>query len=489
MNGLRHSNYFVAMHKIICFFLASLVVLAISGNALAIVSYDKMYVEDDSGISIMAIPKSYLLETSQTIFSEEAFTLSSPSDLFVSPDDCIYVADTGNNRIIKLDNDLRFEKTFDNLSNDGFKAPESVFVDKYGGIYVADTGNKRIVKLDSEGNFVEEFRTPQSSLLGNNFVFNIRKVAVSNVGYIYALKYQYVMQMDAYNNFRGYIGTTEVGKDLWYTIRYLVSNEEQRKVMLKREPASCYSFAVGEDGSLYVTTADRSSGELKRINSVGVNIYPKKTAFGLTVENNSNAIVNPQYVDVAVDKNGNVVLLESVLGQISVYNNQGENLCIFGGKGSTRDTFLNPIAIDIDSEQNIFVLDQKDGSIKKFVPTRFMNTVYTALALYDQGEYQAAESYWMEILNRHESYSLANEGMAGLKYKQKDYEAAMSFYYAANDRAGYTKAFNKNEMVIFRERFVLILIIACAVIAVIAIIFKVYQKFVQKTMDRYSNLI
>lgn len=466
----------------------SLLIL-LPANGLALVAYDKMYVEDDAGISTTAIPKSYLLAAAQTIFSKDALTLNAPCDLFVSPDDYVFVADKVNNRIIKLNNDLEFEKMFDNSGHGGFKEPESVFVDEYGGIYVADTGNSRIVKLDSEGRFVEEFGTPHSALLGDNFVFNVRKVSVSNVGYIYALKYQYVMQMDAYNNFRGYIGATEVGRDLWYTVRYLFSNAEQRKVMLKREPASCYSFAVGEDGSLYVTTADRSGGELKRINSVGVNIYPKKTPFGLNVANDSNAIIAPQYVDVAVDKNENVVLLESVLGKISIYNNQGENLCVFGGKGSTRETFLNPVAVDIDSQQNIFVLDQKDGSVKKFAPTRFMRTVYTALSLYDAGQYQAAENYWEEILSRHESYSLANAGMASLKFKQKDYAAAMDYYYAANDREGYTKAFTKNEMVVFREKFTFILLTACAVLAVVAVIGRFYQKFVQKKMDRYSNLI
>jgi len=118
-----------------------------------------------------------------------------------------------------------------------------------------------------------------------------------------------------------------------------------------------------------------------------------------------------------------------------------------------------------------------------------MRTVYTALSLYDAGQYQAAENYWEEILSRHESYSLANAGMASLKFKQKDYAAAMDYYYAANDREGYTKAFTKNEMVVFREKFTFILLTACAVLAVVAVIGRFYQKFVQKKMDRYSNLI
>ena len=455
----------------------------------AIVAYDRMYVEDDSGITTVAIPKSYVLEKSQSIFDDDALMFNTPYDIFVAPSDHVYVADTGNHRIVELDNDLNLVTIYDNAAHGGFKSPEGVFVDEFGGVYVADTGNGRIVKLDNEGNFVEEFGTPQSSLLGDNFVFNSRKVAVSDVGYLYALKYQYVMQMDAYNNFRGYIGTTEVGTDIWYSIRYMFSNPEQKKVMMKREPASCYSFDVGADGSIYVTTADRAGGELKRINSAGLNIYPKKSPFGLTVENDLNSIVNPQYVDVAVDNHENVVLLESVLGQISVYNNQGENLCVFGGKGSTRETFLNPVALDVDSEENIFVLDQKNGAVKKFAPTRFMRTVYAALSLYDQGRYDEAEDYWMEILNSHESYSLANVGMASLKFKQKDYESAMDYYYAANDRAGYTKAFSKHESIIFRDYFGGVLLAAVGILIIIIVIMMLYRKFVKKTMDRYSHLV
>lgn len=459
--------------------------------AVAIVSYDKMYVEDDSGITAVAIPKSYVLEKSESIFEyqDDVLMFDTPYDLFVAPNDHVFVADTANHRIVELDNDLKLVAVFDNKANDGFKSPESVFVDEFGGIYVADTGNRRIVKLDNEGNFVEIFGAPQSTLLGDNFVFNSRKVAVSSVGYLYALKYQYVMQMDAYNNFRGYIGTTEVGKDIWYSIRYLFSNPEQRKVMMKREPASCYSFDVGTDGSIYVTTADRAGGELKRINSAGLNIYPKKDAFGLTVTNDQNSLVNPQYIDVAVDNQENVVLLESVLGQISIYNNQGENLCVFGGKGSTREKFINPVAIDVDSEDNIFVLDQKNGSVKKFTPTRFMRTVYSALSLYDQGRYSEAEEYWMEILNSHESYSLANVGMASLKFKQKDYKAALDYFHDANDRAGYTKAFSKFESMIFREHFGGVLAAAAGILAVIIVILLLYKKFVRKFLDRYSHLV
>jgi len=463
--------------------------LLMINSSQAEVQHDKMYVEDSKGTSLAAIPKSYLLDKAVSTFGDEALLLSAPQDLCVGGNGHIYLADTGNNRIVELTDELEFVKIYDNAQGGGLNKPQGVFVDAYGAVYVADTGNARIVKMNVNGQFVEEFTRPQSSLLDDSFVFNPRRVAVSNVGYIYALKYQYIMQMDAFQSFRGYIGTTEVGIDLLYMLRYFMSNPEQRKVMMKREPASCYSFDVGEDGSIYVTTADRNSGEVKRINSVGINIYPKKNAFGLMVKSETGTMMNPQYTDIAVDQRENVYLLEALSGQVSVYNNQGDNLCVFGGKGKSRETFQMPVALDVDSKQNIYVLDEKFGGVKKYVPTRFMTLVYDALDLYSRGEYARAETYWAEILDRHESYYLANVGMAMLKYKQKDYQASMKYYRMAEDKSGYSTAFAKQMMVYLRGNFGKVVLIGMGILALLVMMVIAYRRFCKWKMDRYSHLI
>lgn len=466
-----------------------MLLILFSTNANAAVQYDKLFLENDQGLQAATMPKSYLLKKNQSIFGEDALTLSLASDLFVAPNQRVYVADTGNHRVLELTTDLELVRILDNRDEKGFKRPEGVFVDDFGGIYVADTGNARVVKLDKEGRFVEEFTKPNSSLLTDSFVFNPRKVAVSNVGYLYALKFQYVMQMDAYNDFRGYIGTAEVGFDLGYTIKYLLSNAEQRKTMSKREPASCYSFDIGKDGSIYVVTTDRGSGELKCINSVGENIYPKKTPFGMQVQNTSGVMVDPQYTDVAVDLTDNVYMLESVSGEISVYSSQGDNLCVMGGKGNGQDRFETPVALDVDDERNIYVLDQKQGSIKKFAPTRFMNQVYNALAYYDAGAYEESERYWQMILDGHESYALASQGKARLKYKQKDYAAALDYFRAADERDEYSKVFTKWEMAYFREHFLPVVLVAAAAFVLLVLIVIGFRKYVRRKMGRYSNLV
>ncbi len=65
-------------------------------------------------------------------------------------DGSIYVADTWNHRIEKLDADGRFVLDW-REENPGFWGPRSVAVAPNGAIFVADTGNKRILAYDPGG--------------------------------------------------------------------------------------------------------------------------------------------------------------------------------------------------------------------------------------------------------------------------------------------------------------------------------------------------
>jgi trimeric autotransporter adhesin len=68
----------------------------------------------------------------------------------------IYVADTGNSRIVKLDQSGRTTTTFGTKgkANGQFVMPTDIDIDLNGNIYVADTQNNRIQKLSSSGSFV-----------------------------------------------------------------------------------------------------------------------------------------------------------------------------------------------------------------------------------------------------------------------------------------------------------------------------------------------
>jgi uncharacterized protein (TIGR03663 family) len=73
--------------------------------------------------------------------------------------DSLYVADTGNKRIV------RFDRTWKRVSEWGssgtgpgqFIEPVGLAADAAGNVYVADTGNHRIQVFDAEGKFLREF--------------------------------------------------------------------------------------------------------------------------------------------------------------------------------------------------------------------------------------------------------------------------------------------------------------------------------------------
>ncbi|MDR2504917.1 MAG: gluconolactonase, partial [Oscillospiraceae bacterium] len=74
------------------------------------------------------------------------------NDLAVANDGRLFVADTGNNRVVVVSADFkRAEYIIDTIMNGGvsqkLNAPSGVTVSESGEIYIADSGNRRVVVL------------------------------------------------------------------------------------------------------------------------------------------------------------------------------------------------------------------------------------------------------------------------------------------------------------------------------------------------------
>ncbi len=86
--------------------------------------------------------------------------LDTPADVCVGRDGSIYIADTGNNRVRRVDGDGIIttvagggESTADSVAalSASLSAPSGVTVDSAGVIYISDTGHARIVRVDTSG--------------------------------------------------------------------------------------------------------------------------------------------------------------------------------------------------------------------------------------------------------------------------------------------------------------------------------------------------
>lgn len=86
-----------------------------------------------------------------------------PWGVAVGPDGSVYVTDTWNHRVQKFSSTGNFIKTWGTFGQSGvdavdsFYGPRGIAVDSQGRVYVADTGNKRIVVFDADGNFITQF--------------------------------------------------------------------------------------------------------------------------------------------------------------------------------------------------------------------------------------------------------------------------------------------------------------------------------------------
>ena len=150
-------------------------------------TYNYNYRED-----IVMTPAPYVPDGSVTGLSLGTTNFKEPQDLCVAENGEIYIADTGNNRIVIMDADMKnVVRIIDSFERDGvtdtFSAPYGVCVSENNELYVADSRNKRVVVLTPEGEFIKIVDNPQSEILDDNFEFVPLKVTVDYADRIYVI--------------------------------------------------------------------------------------------------------------------------------------------------------------------------------------------------------------------------------------------------------------------------------------------------------------
>jgi len=459
-------------------------------------------VEDNKQVPI---PETYLFKTviNNVGNKMEPDYLSRPEDLFINEQGYIFVVDTGNNRVLKLTKDGKFLNCFTGQDKKPLSSPKGIYVDEKGNMYIADTGNQRIVHLDFNGKFVEEFVKPDSELLGSSFTFDVSKIYLSPTGYIYALKGQNIMTIDAYNRFRGYVGKTEVGFSMVDVLLRFFASAEQKKFIKKRVASAYTNIVMDDQGLIYATSRDNVEGEIKKLNTIGKNIYrtypekdqnplkflklkfeKKKFFFGERNSYNGESI-EPLFQDICVDKMGIVTVIDRQTNRLYQYDQDGNNLTVFGGSGDQKGRFMIPSSIAVDEDGNIYVLDKSAGNIQVFEPTAFIILVQKAVTEYAHGNYEAANHLWNQVLSIHKNYQLAHVGVGNTLYKQEKWKDAMDEYRLADNRLEYSKAFTEYRYMMFRKYFVLVAISVIIGAGLFILMIKIIKKTSEKALDGF----
>lgn len=400
-------------------------------------------------------PVSYV--PSESLSGEElgAGALSGPGDMAFAPDGCLYIADTGNNRIVVLNSALKLKAAISGFQNAGkkdtFNKPGGITVGKDGLVHIADTGNRRIVTLKPDGTLVRAFGLEKNTLTGQSFDFQPARVGVDGANRYYVVAknvFQGMMCFDANGSFFGYFGTIKVESSLADKFWRTVATKDQRERMQLFIPTEFTSLDVDAESFVYATNADNSRGQtIRRINPAGkdvlVNYNANKPIVGDLNYQSTGAYSGPtKFTDIKVRGNGIYSALDSTRGRIYTYDSEGNLLYVFGGMGTELGTFQQPVAIEARGN-DIFVLDQSKGNITAFSPTRYGALITKAVGLRYDGAESEAVGEWKEVLKLDANYELAYSGIGKSLLASGKNREAMWYLKKGMDKRYYSVAFRR----------------------------------------------
>ncbi len=387
----------------------------------------------------------------------------SPQDLCVSPDGKLYIADTGNNRIVVLSEDMKTVlQVIDGFEAEGkhetFNAPYGVAVSENQQLYIADSQNRRIVVLELDGTFVKYVQNPQSEVLDEKFVFTPLKVSVDYADRVYCVAqnmFQGIMVFSSEGDFTGFFGTISVKISLWERFWRKVSTKEERSKQQLFIPTEFTGIDVDEEGFVYASNKDTDGKQaVRRLNPRGEDVIrkgPKENVGGDLVFNAVGIYSGPsQIVDVVYRDHGIYSLLDAKRGRIFTYDREGNLLYIFGGIGTQEGTFRMPAAIE-QLGSNLLVLDSLQATVNIFSVTEYGALINEAVGLRFNGDESLAIPLWQEVLKLDENNELANSGIGKAYLSAGDNENALLYLRRGMNRAYYSVAFKRWRNEALRE--------------------------------------
>lgn len=394
--------------------------------------------------------------------------LLQPKDMFVDDKDHIYIADTGNNRIVHLDEKGNLVRILD-VKESPLKKPEGIFLDGKGDIYIADTGNKRVVRLDSAGKLIKEFKRPNTKFLPEAFKYDPIKLVVDKRGFLYIATlggYQGLLQLDPEGNFQSFFGANKTEFSVMDAFKRVVYTREMYLREISKLPGSVVNVTIDKTGLIYTLTKEVEKGQIKKLNMAGKDLFASKDEYSEKVVNRVFGETRywekgkPTLTDLTVDRNGNITAIDSTLKTVNQYDGNGNLLFFWGGdvSGSNKlGVVRTPSAIASNSKNELFILDEENNWLQLFRQSEFGALVHKANQLTQDGRYEESEKPWQEVLRLNSYYTPAVLGLAKAAYKKGEFEKAEQMFKEAGFAQGYSDAFWQVRLQWFQKNFSLLM--------------------------------
>lgn len=403
-------------------------------------------------------------------------TFSSPEDLVVYEDN-IFVVDSDANSLVVIDDEFNSVHEFtaftltqeyiDYLATKGITDVTELTLDSpYGidvtedGIYVCDTGNYRIIKLNH--NF--EVQATFSEIADATFdeiSFEPKKITVDGTGRMYVVAknvYEGIMEINEDGAFNRFTGVNPISLTPFEIFSRSLMTEKQLAQLQLFLPTEYTNVSIDDRNFIYATSKvseNNDENPIQLINPKGVDVIkrngynPPKGDIQYITGTNSYVIDGPSNLsDIASTDDGIYTVMDQKRSRLFTYDSEGNLLYIDGDEGSQTDKFSEGVAIDYFGD-DLLILDRGTKTIIVYRLTEFGSLVNQAIHYHDEGMFEEAAYVWAEVIKINSNYEIAYNGIGKLLLRTGDYKEAMEYFKLGHDSYYYSKAFKeyRNEMI------------------------------------------
>lgn len=478
--------------KIICAVFAFIMVASCAAVAASASSAYQTYTYSIDGYALYS-PDAYT--TNMLIDSEYMgleTPLETPGDLITDDANNVYIADTGNNRIVVLDRYYKLKFIINEFVNeqgvsDRLTAPQGLYVSK-DRIWICDTGANRIVVFDRDGNFLNVLEEPESQLFEEDSVYRPVAIAVDDYNRIFVVSsttYQGVIVMTEDGTFTGFIGAQAVTISAWDIIWRRFSTDEQREQSTTLTSTEYNNIAMGSGGLIYVTTSsideDSVTGAIigkskegkympvKLLNTNGDEIMRRNGfwppageidwATGVTDKITGISTI----IDVCEGEEGTWTIIDEKRQRMYTYDRDGNLLYAFGDTGTMLGNLASIEAVAYQGSK-MLVLDKTNDNITVFERTEYGDILMSALRAENNQDFTTAINMWTEVLKRNSNFDAAYVGIGQAMYRNGEYEESLQYFEAAYDTTNWTKSYQEIRKEAMSKYFLWLMIGIVAVI-------------------------
>lgn len=416
-------------------------------------------------------------------------------EYFVVYNNEIYLIDSTLNELLIIDDSFKlvskhkeFVKSaeFDGDEVYTLTGPRGLDV-KDSGIYIADTNNGRIIKLNHNFEVINIFDDPGGNTFENRS-FRPTRVTVDNHERMYVISrdiFDGIIELSEEGKFNRFVGVNPIQLSALEIFRRKLMSEQQKSQLPSFLPTTYTSVNINEDSFIYTTSKpndESHSSMIQLINPKGIDVLSRAGYFApmgdvhflryttkYKVKEGTSDLVDIAYTD-----GGIYSVLDQRRSRVFTYDSDGNLLYIIDGEGNQMDKINRGNSLRYFNDQ-LLILDNENKMISVYRLSEFGRNVNEAVRLQNNGLFDEAEVLWRKVIEQNSNYEVAYNGVGKSLLRKGEYKEAMSYFKLGHDKYYYSKAFKEYRNDILTENFTFI---ALGLVAIVGLLIgrSIYKK-------------